>query len=341
MDGENPIRVKKAILHILDNSVQIPVISTKELEKNEEVFYYLEEHILKVLNNSKVKEGVFDNPDNKILSLCEKLRTNSESFIGISIELAEDLFEIMKKNANISPGDVIICIFEMDMAEYLAVLKFNYKPSYIHHVINTEEGVANNIIRQMTTLPNITQKVDESIIINFSDMSIKLLEKLYEIDDEKDFYLSTKFLNCSFDLSSHEKFKIISDVTKKLNKKYFDEDFKTPVKLNQTLATQLKENHEIQVSDVANEVFGDYQEIKEEYMEEVKSAGINEDQVKLTEHDSFSKKLITQKFKTDSGIEIKLPSDYYNNKDMIEFINNPDGTISIILKNINKLFNRS
>ena len=48
----------------------------------------------------------------------------------------------------------------------------------------------------------------------------------------------------------------------------------------------------------------------------------------------------THKIKTDTGIEITFPSEYIDNSDYIQFINNPDGTLSIELKNIAKIVNK-
>ena len=44
-----------------------------------------------------------------------------------------------------------------------------------------------------------------------------------------------------------------------------------------------------------------------------------------------------QKIKTDKGIEIIIPVDYMNSRDFVEFKNQPDGTISIQLKNITRI----
>ena len=46
------------------------------------------------------------------------------------------------------------------------------------------------------------------------------------------------------------------------------------------------------------------------------------------------------KIRTDTGIEITFPSEYIENTDFIQFINNPDGTLSIELKNIGKIVNK-
>ena len=43
---------------------------------------------------------------------------------------------------------------------------------------------------------------------------------------------------------------------------------------------------------------------------------------------------LQHKIKTDNGIELTVPTDVYKDKDAIEFINNPDGTISILITNV-------
>ena len=35
---------------------------------------------------------------------------------------------------------------------------------------------------------------------------------------------------------------------------------------------------------------------------------------------------------TDTGIEIKIPMEEYKDPDKVEFITNPDGTISVLIK---------
>ncbi len=48
----------------------------------------------------------------------------------------------------------------------------------------------------------------------------------------------------------------------------------------------------------------------------------------------------SHKIRTDTGIEIIVPSDFFNNSEYIEFISNEDGTISINIKNVGKIINR-
>lgn len=339
MEDQIFLKVTSAILHILDNSVQIPVMSTKEIYPQEEVYGFLENHIIKVLNSDDLKNGVFNDIESNIT--CSIITDiTKDNFVRVTEDLANILFDIMKKNPNIPPADVVFCIFEYDNSKYMAIMKFNYKLSYIHYVTNTEEGAINSLIRQTTTLPGDSQKLDECIILDLNTFDLKILEKEYEINEQKDYYLSKEFLNCTFDLSNNEKFKIINKVTKKVNKKYFDEDFGKAMQFQQALSEGIKDTNKVEIENLAAKVFKDNYEVQHEYINEIKNEGLNSNTIEIQESKRISKKLENHKFKTDNGIEINLPSAYYNNKDLVEFINNPDGTISIIIKNITKIINK-
>ncbi|QUH27061.1 nucleoid-associated protein [Serpentinicella alkaliphila] len=337
-DQQTNLKIINSVLHILDNSVQIPVLSTKSMESKDEIYSFLEAHILKVMTSDDIRIGAFNDLENNIVYNCTKEITK-DSFIETSVDLANLLFDIMKKNPNIPPADIIFTYYEFDNNTYLAIMKFNYKLSYIHFVLNTDEGTVNNLIRQTTTLPNENQKLEECVLINLTTAEIKLLEKEYEINENKDYYLSKQFLNCNFDLSNNEKFKIINKVTKKVNKKYFDDDFDKTMKFQNVLSDSIKETDSIEIESIAKKVFKDNYEIQHEFINEIKKEGLNTN-IDIQQSKRITKKLESHKFKTDNGIEINLPLAYYNNKDLVEFINNPDGTISIIIKNINKIINK-
>lgn len=65
----------------------------------------------------------------------------------------------------------------------------------------------------------------------------------------------------------------------------------------------------------------------------------------LPDHLSVEKAVIQRvaknhKIRTDTGIEITFPAEYGRNPDFIEFVNAPNGLISIELKNIGHIENR-
>jgi len=333
------IKIQNAILHILDNSSNILVLSDKELEIDSDISDFLEKHIEKLLNDSNMKNARFTENTNAIRDICLHLADDLSFFMQASVETAQRLYDIMLKNVDIAPADLICCLFSHQGQLYYGILKLNYKTGFTHFVQQEDEGNVNTIIRYKTILPSESQKIDECAFICLDGLNIKLLEKAYEINGEKEFYLSKLFLSCYTDLSDNEKLKIIDKVTKKISKKFFDEDFDKIAKMKKAVSESLEETSTIEVNAMADEIFDDNPEIKNEYIEEMQKAGLSEKTISVPEK-LAEKKYKTMKIKTDTGIEINFPPSYYNDNDKVEFINNSDGTISILIKNVSKITNK-
>ncbi|HOJ10746.1 MAG TPA: nucleoid-associated protein [Clostridiales bacterium] len=339
------IILRKAILHILDTNIDIPVLSNTELELDSDICDFLEKHIEKLLDDPNMKIAEFlcsaneMGETNYIRDICANLAKDAEYFYQASFDITNILFNILIKNVDIAPADLICCLFDYCRQSYLGILKLNYKTSFTHFVQQCEEGNINTIIKHRTILPSESQKIDECAFVNLQDLSIKLIEKAYEINGEKELYFSRLFLCCSPELSDNEKLKIIDKVTKKINKKFFDEDFDKVAKLKKVVSENLEESNSIQVDTIIEKVFDNNIEIQNEYVSEIQKEGLLEKSISVPEK-LAEKKFKTHKIKTDTGIEISFPPSYYSDNEKIEFINNPDGTISIIIKNIGKIVNR-
>lgn len=336
---EHEITVGKAVLHILDNNINVPVLSGTELETGGEIAELLEKYIVKVLEDNNTKNAHFTGDSNRIRYLCSVLNAGSDNLLGVSVEIANILFDIMVKHVDISPADLICSLFDLDGEKHLGIFKLNYKTGFTHFVQQTEEGNSNTIIRHRTILPSEGQKIDECALINLDNFTLKVIEKQYEINGEKEFYFSKLFLSCSTDLSNNAKLKILDKVTQKINEKYFDESFDKVAAIKKAVTESLEETSAFKVDTLVEKVFDSNIDIQKEYIEEVKKAGLLEEVISVPEN-LAQKKFGTHKIKTDTGVEINFPSSLYDDPDKIEFINNPDGTISIIIKNICKIVNK-
>ena len=90
--------------------------------------------------------------------------------------------------------------------------------------------------------------------------------------------------------------------------------------------------------DMGREVFAESSVMQNEFRIQLQEAGL--DKPVHVDRPYAQKTGRNHKIKTDTGIEITIPVDYFNNEHYVEFINNPDGTLSIALKNIVKITNR-
>lgn len=336
---EHTVEIKRAVLHVLDVNSVMPVLSKGELEVSEDLVYYLGRHIDRVLDDSNTKHAVFTGEENGILLLSKLINDNEDDFLAITSDMAGRLFSLMQKNVDIPSADLVCVLAEVDGRRILGLLKLNYKEGFTHWVNNIEEGNINTIIRYQTLLPQEGQKLEECALISLSDFSLRLLEKQVEINGEKELYLSKCYLQCTCDLSDNAKLKILDKVSKNINKKYFDEDFEKTIKLKKAVSESFDENTAIRIDQVADRAFENNTDIRQEYVEEIAKAGLNEREITIPDR-LIEKKFKTHKIKTDTGIEIDFPLEYAGNKDKIEFINNPDGTLSIVIKNIARITNR-
>lgn len=331
------INIKKIVVHILDSNLQMPVLSEVESQLNDDIVEFVGKHIEKIVNDDNMKAATFIDEDNSIKAVCEKVLKEGEYFLEGTINMANALFKIMYENVEIPPADVIFVLFTLEGVMHMGILKLNYKHSYIHHIETTDRGMLNSIIKQRTALPSIGQKIDECAIINLEDFSLKIYEKKYSINDEKIYYFSTMFLKCSSDISPNEKVKIFTKATKKFSQTYFDEDPVVHAEIKRAVVESIIENEAIDVEEVAKTVFRESPELKQDFIAHVEKAGLYEKNIPIQNEKIVERNFRKQKIKTDTGVEISLPVEYYGNRDKIEFINNLDGTVSILLKNIGKI----
>lgn len=316
----------------------MPILSQKELDLSDEVYFFLEKLITKFFEDENAKTAEFTRTDQRLPEICRGL-THGLDFMAGSIEIANLLFTIMQANPSIVPADLVCMLFSRADQLYLGIFKLNYRTGYIHNVISDAGVSANSLIKQQTVLPSETQRLEEAAAIRLDDFQIRLVEKEYEINGTKDYYLSKLFLGCNGQLSNNQKARLLEKATKKISKKYYDDDFEKLARFRQAVAAEAENAAGIQMEQVVREVFRDDPPAQREYLEEVKKAGLVETRVKLPEK-LIAKRFGTQKILTDTGVEINFPSDYFNNQEKLEFINNSDGTISIVIKNVSKISNK-
>lgn len=330
------INIEKKILHILDASVGLPVLSEEEHPDDGEISEFIESHIKNIFADINIKNSFFKEGHNDIKNLAIDIANDEDLFIEKTQDFANQMYNILSTNVDIPPCDLICSLFKGDGKRYLGFFIFNYKTSFIHYVEELEEGRRNTVIKQSTTLPNINQKIDQFVIIDLEDFSILLKEKKYEINGLKEFYLSKYLLKSEELLSNKNKVDIVDKVTKKIVKDYYDDDVVKLAQIKSIMRENVEEDGSIDVDNIKTEVFKDNLDIQEKYEEEIEKKGLVDKSIEVNEN--LSKRISkTQKLVMDNGIEIKVPIEYLAGDEKVEFLNNSDGSISILLKDIRSI----
>ena len=163
--NKEDIRIKHVIVHILDSTIGMPVLSDTELEYGSEIAEFLKEHIAKISSGDDAKECRFYKEESEVYQMLNAYA--DEDFVTVSKDIASMLYEIMNSNIDIPPADLMVVRFKEGEDEYLALLKMNYKALYTHRTMTLEdgEGNSNEIIRHKSILPSESQRLTESAII--------------------------------------------------------------------------------------------------------------------------------------------------------------------------------
>lgn len=330
------IYIQEAILHILDLNTNEPIYSLAGLDISEKfTIDYIHAMIEKVEDSDNMKEGTLL-PDNPTVGLLANI---TDDFIGVTRALTEKFYNITKVNYEIPAADLLFVKFTMDEVACLGLFKLNYSDSITHYVSQEADTLTNQLVVNRAILPSARQAIQEGLVLNLESMQYHVLEKKHMITElaEKKFYFTEMFLEDQPKPSLKENIAMIKKAVQKTSKAFNDEEFVALADTKQAIVHSMEEENVIDNRVIADQLFGDNFAKKEKFFQEVEELGyVDRSPAEVAvAGPKFSK----QKLRLNNGIEISIPMDLYQDAEVVEFINNPDGTISVMIKNIEKIKN--
>ena len=330
------IFIEKAILHILDSNIGTPVLSDKILPFDESTDFF-KKHIERLLGDSEVKECVFEEESNPVKDLIAGM--DADTFIFNTQQLASALYELMVSNVDIPSADVLFTVFRHEGQKFLGIIKFNYKEAYTHNLYNIEGTTATSVIKYKALFANESQKVDECIVVNLNNFALKIKEKKYEINGQKEYYLSSLFMKTQPAQSYKEQYRMVEKSAEQIVKKFYAGDSLKQAEVKMAIKDNVDKNLEIDIDDLSKAAFSDSQDMQTQYKQELSQKGLIGKKIKINQQ-IYNELERNHRIVTDIGIKMEIPSDLMKDKNKVEFFVNQDGTMSILIKNINEVKSR-
>lgn len=329
---------EKVIVHVLDCEHNTCVMSTSCMEELQpEIEKMLAAKAAKVFSSSAKKAGVFKEQSH-VKAWLQEYREQVISFEKLSESLARYIFDAKIRFALYAPSDLIIAQLLEEGRRYLLVLDNAYSEGITHNLIQDEEGVRTEIIPYRTLLSSTLVKNDRAFLVEMSDETLYCVEHKVEIEAEKVNFFADVILESTTTPSYKEAVSSITKITQDMSDKYDLDKMEVLPKMKSILQDNVEQQTPIEIQQVAEELFADQPLIRDDFKEELRKQGVEKpievEYVKPTKAEKV------QKIRTDKGIEIIIPVDYMNSREFVEFRNNPDGTISIQLKNITHITSR-
>ena len=325
------IIIHQAILHVLDTTLDAPVLSGNSMELTAEKTAYLQNHIEKLLASDEIRQ-CRPLPDSAFKNELE----HNQDFIDLSCRIAGVLFDYMHAHTTIPGADLAVVDFTRDGAPWLGILKLNYKNGYTHYTETVEGAPVNSIIQQRACLPTQSGKVEEGALVDLRDYSMRLLEKKYDIDGHKEFYLSTVVFQYTQAEPEKKKLQAIQEAAAQAVKDTYEDEPHADAQVAMMIATQAADNdNQVSVEQVRRQLAEEYPLAAvpfDDYVE--KSDVIEHAEQPVTVTPARIRRMESRGIHTASGIEVKIPTGVLSSDSEVEFLHDPDGSVSLLIKNV-------
>ena len=325
------IIIHQAILHVLDTTLDAPVLSGGGMELTAEKTAYLQNHIEKLLASDEIRQ-CRPLPDSAFRNELE----HNQDFIDLSCRIAGVLFDYMHAHTTIPGADLAVVDFTRDGAPWLGILKLNYKNGYTHYTETVEGAPVNSIIQQRACLPTQSGKVEEGALVDLTDYSMRLLEKKYDIDGHKEFYLSSVVFQYTQAEPEKKKLQAIQEAAAQAVKDAYEDEPHADAQVAMLIASQAADNdNQVSVEQVRQQLAEEYPLAAvpfDDYVE--KSEVLEEAAAPVTVTPARIRRMESRSIRTANGIEVKIPTELLNSDSELEFLHDPDGSVSLLIKNV-------
>ena len=325
------IIIHQAILHVLDTTLDAPVLSGGGMELTAEKTAYLQNHIEKLLASDEIRQ-CRPLPDSAFRNELE----HNQDFIDLSCRIAGVLFDYMHAHTTIPGADLAVVDFTRDGAPWLGILKLNYKNGYTHYTETVEGAPVNSIIQQRACLPTQSGKAEEGALVNLTDYSMRLLEKKYDIDGHKEFYLSSVVFQYTQAEPEKKKLQAIQEAAAQAVKDAYEDEPHADAQVAMLIANQAADNdNQVSVKQVRQQLAEEYPLAAvpfDDYVE--KSEVLEEAAAPVTVTPARIRRMESRSIRTANGIEVKIPTELLNSDSELEFLHDPDGSVSLLIKNV-------
>ncbi|MBW9158137.1 nucleoid-associated protein [Clostridium tagluense] len=344
MEYIKEVNINEAIIHVLDNNADEPILNEYALDLDEEKYNFLLKHIQKCLKDEDLKYGVFNSERNIVKDLSQEYLNGENNLLVVSKELARQMFILMRSKGSIPSCDLIVVSFTTEFGPILGIFKMDYIKNYVHTIEFVDNKLGIDIVPQFTGLPGSSQRIQKCAFLkpirkenNFDLMVIDKRIKTKESSDKEDQgygsnYFINDYLGCTIVDNERDITKNFVKAAEKFTQNTFPENADKAEAVRSTIKRKLKQEDNIDIRELSEEMFPENHEIKEKFVEFIAERGVSE-KISL-DKEWIDKKLKRVRLKIDKDIDLYVDEETYHDNSRFEIQRNGDGTINMVIKHV-------
>ena len=339
MEYIKEVNINEAIIHVLDNNADEPILNEYALDLDEEKYNFLLKHIQKCLKDEDLKYGVFNEESNIVKDLSQEYLNGENNLLVVSKELARQMFTLMRSKGSIPSCDLIVVSFTTEFGPILGIFKMDYIKNYVHTIEFVDNKLGIDIVPQYTGLPGSSQRIQKCAFLkpirkenNFDLMVIDKKSKSKENEENSSNYFIENYLGCTTFDNKRDITKNFVKAAEKFTQNTFPENADKAEAVRSTIKRKLKEEDTIDVRELSEQMFPENHETKEKFVEFITERGISEN-ISL-DKEWIDKKLKRVRLKIDKDIDLYVDTETYHDNSRFEIQRNGDGTINMVIKHV-------
>lgn len=340
MEFINDINIQEAIIHVLDKNENEPVLNEFNIELTEDIYKFLHKHCERCLKDEELKTAIFNKERNIVKEIVQDyLNGMDKDLVGLSKELARQLFAIMNNNINIPSCDLIVVCLITDQGPLIGILKMDYVKNFTHSVNFIDSKIGIDIVPQISGLPASGSKIQKAAFIKpireNQQYDLFVIDKQRKNKKDEEYgsnYFINSFLGCSVIANNRDKTKALLKASETWTRNNITEDAELAEKIRSTIKNKLREEDHVNINEMAEELFGKNLNVQSNYSDFLKSYGLEEDL--QTDKEWAKKKLERVRIKIDKDIDLYISEEAYNDESRFEIQRNGDGSINMIIKHV-------
>jgi hypothetical protein len=342
------VNINEAIIHVLDNNADEPILNEYALELDEEKYSFLLKHIQRCLKDEELKYGIFNKEKNIVKDLADEYLNGENNLLVVSKGLAREMFTLMRSKGSIPSCGLVVVSFTTEFGPLLGIFKMDYIKNFVHTIQFVDDKLGIDIVPQFTGLPGSSQRVQKCAFIkpireeNKFDLMVidkksknRESEEYKEDEEYKEFganYFVNNYLGCTIVDNERDVTKSFVKAAEKWTQNNFPENADKAEVVRSTIKRKLKEEDSIDVKELSEQMFPQNQDTKEKFVEFITEQGISEN-IKL-DKEWIDKKLKRVRLKIDKDIDLYVDAETYHDNSRFEIQRNGDGTINMVIKHV-------
>lgn len=353
------LSVRHAILHAFDFDTGTMFLSDRELDLEEKlVKSYVRRHLNRCANSERNMHGEFGENSGFVEELSLYLGRRV-SFEELSKQVAQFMWETLRTCDDLEPLDLLVADFEQspeapkedaddeelnkafdaEPTRRFAIVLLPRSQTFMHSIEHPSGGALNEIVRHDATLPNPSGKVNTYALVDCETMAVDFSDKPRSIAGSEVWVMPNMLLQCSREPSSHEVIEQVKRIVEEVAEEGGKNVVRAVSRAKACVAHSAEVDERVMPEVIGNQVFEDEPEMAERFEEHVREAELpSEVHVRRAAARRLTK---SHRIRTDTGIDIAFPSEYSLGDDYIAFQREEDGTISIMIRNVQHIENRS